>query len=173
MNKKLFTFLLIVGMLVPSTAFGQAVKITSAERKMADAITASQLSSYLHFVASDAMGGRDTPSQGLDVTAEFIKMNLEKWGFKGAGDNGSFFQKIALSRESLDLENTKLEIAGKQLKLGEDFFRLSGSGTASGPLVFGKDGWLVKSKNIDAFAGVDVTGKIVVLSSPVFSQSTI
>ena len=26
-----------------------------------------------HFVASDAMGGRDTPSHGLDITAEFLR----------------------------------------------------------------------------------------------------
>jgi hypothetical protein len=58
------------------------------------------MSSYLYFVASDAMEGRDTPSRGLDVTAEFLKMNLQKWGFKPAGDDGSFLQKIALTRES-------------------------------------------------------------------------
>ena len=173
MKKTLFTSLLTISLLLPSLAFGQtAVKITTQERAMADAITASQLSTYLHFVASDAMGGRDTPSQGLDITAEFLRMNVEKWGFKPAGDNGSFFQKIALTRESLDTNNTKLEIGGKQYRLGDDFFRIAGTGTVSGPLVFGKDGWMVKSKNIDAFAGVDVNGKIVVISSEGFNQNT-
>src|SRR5688500_8982234 len=38
--------------------------------------------------------------------------------------------------------------------------------------VFGKDGWLVKSKGIDAYAGVDVAGKVVVLYSPTFSPQT-
>ena len=87
MRKTLFAFLLAISLLAPSGAFAQAVKITPAEKKLADEITAAQLSSYLHFVASDAMGGRDTPSQGLDITAEFLKMNLQRWGFKGAGDN--------------------------------------------------------------------------------------
>lgn len=96
MRKDLFVWILTIALLVPSLAFGQAVKISPAERKMANEITASQLSSYLHFVASDAMGGRDTPSQGLDITAEFLKMNLERWGFKPAGDNGTFFQKFAI-----------------------------------------------------------------------------
>ncbi len=173
MKKTLFTSLLVISLLLPTLVFGQlAVKITPKERAMADAITASQLSTYLHFVASDAMGGRDTPSQGLDITAEFLRMNVEKWGFKPAGDNGSFFQKIALTRESLDTANTKLEIGGKQLRLGDDFFRIAGTGSVSGPLVFGKDGWLVKSKGIDAFAGVDVNGKIVVISSEGFNQNT-
>ncbi len=173
MRKHFFASLIALSLLLPTLVFGQTVKITTAERQMAEGITASQLSTYLHFVASDAMGGRDTPSQGLDITAEFLKMNLEKWGFKPAGDPGSFFQKIALSRESIDLDNTKLEIGGKQYKLGDDFYRLSGNGSASGQFVFGKDGWLVKSKNIDSFAGVDVSGKIVVISSPGFNQGTL
>ncbi len=173
MRKNLIVAILSASLLLPTVAFGQIVKISKPERDMAASITASQLSTYLHFVASDAMGGRDTPSQGLDVTAEFIRMNLEKWGFKPAGDNGTFFQKIALSRESLDPDNTKLEVGGRQYKLADDFFRLSGSGTANGTLVFGKDGWLVKSKNIDSFAGVDVSGKIVIISSTGFSQGTL
>src|SRR5678816_4604016 len=127
----------------------QAVRITSAERKIAEGITADQMSSYLYFVASDAMEGRDTPSRGLDVTAEFIKMNLQKWGFKPAGDNGSFLQKIALTRERIDPAKTTLKINGQSYALNEDFYRASGSGAVSGPLVFAKDGWLVKSKGID------------------------
>lgn len=173
MRKNLFVWILTIALLVPSVVFGQTVRISPAERKMADAITASQLSTYLHFVASDAMGGRDTPSQGLDITAEFLRMNLERWGFKPAGDSGSFFQKIALSRESLDIEKTDLEIGGKKYKLGDDFFRLSGTGSAVGPLVFGVDGWMVKSKGVDSFGGVDVRGKIVVISSEGFSQNTL
>ncbi len=174
MRKTLIAPFLIISLLLPTLAFGQvAVKITPGEREMAEAITASQLSSYLHFIASDALGGRDTPSQGLDVAAEFLKMNVEKWGFKPAGDNGSYFQKIALTRESIDPVNTKLEINGRQLKYAEDFFRISGNGSASGPLVFGRDGWMVKAKNINSFAGVDVKGKIVVISSQGFSQNTL
>ncbi len=164
MKKTIFVFVLGLSLLLPSFTFAQDVKLTAAERKLADEITAGQLANYLYFIASDAMGGRDTPSYGLDVTAEFLKMNLQRWGFKGAGDNGSYFQKIALVRESVDNDNTKLEIGGKQYAVGNDFLRMSGSGTGSGSLVFGKNGWLVKSKGIDSFAGVDVKGKIVVLT---------
>jgi hypothetical protein len=172
MKKTFFAILLGISLLAPSAVLAQIVKLTPAEKKAAEAITAAQLSNYLYFVASDAMGGRDTPSAGLDVTAEFLKMNLERWGFKPAGDNGTFFQKIALTRESLDTSKTTLEIGGQSYAFGDDFFRVSGTGAANGPIVFGKDGWLVKSRGIDAYAGVDVAGKIVVLSSPTFSQQT-
>ena len=171
MRRNFFAFLLTLSLLA-SSSFAQAVRITSKERKIAEGITADQLSSYLYFVASDAMGGRDTPSNGLDVTAEFLKMNLQKWGFKPAGDNGTFLQKIALTRESIDPDKTRLEIGGQSYKYGDDFYRVSGNGDVTGPVVFAKDGWLVKSKGIDAYAGVDVKGKIVVLYSPTFSQQT-
>lgn len=171
MKRPFLVSFLALSLLFPTLAFGQAaVKLTPAERKMAEAITAGQISNYLHFVASDAMGGRDTPSQGLDVTAEFIKMNLERWGFKPAGDNGTFFQKIALSRESIDPDKTKLEIAGKQYAMGDDFFRMAGSGSAAGSLVFGGNGWMVKAKGIDSLKGVDAKGKIVVLASTGFNM---
>lgn len=173
MRKHIFAFLLAISLLIPNAVFAQSVKISTKERRAAEAITAAQLSSYLHFIASDAMGGRDTPSAGLDITAEFIKMNLQRWGFKPAGDNGTFFQKMALTRESLDPAKTVLEINGQAYTFGDDFYRVRGSGNASGPVVFGRDGWMVKSKGIDAFAGVDVAGKIVVLSSAGFSQQTV
>lgn len=172
--KKIFPRLFLsLALLMPILAFGQTVTISPADRKSAEAITASQLSNYLYFVASDAMGGRDTPSQGLDVTAEFIKMNLQRWGFKPAGDNGTYFQKIALRRESLDPQKTAFKIGDKAFSFGEDFFRLRGSGAAEGGLVFAGDGWLVKSKGIDAYQGIDVKGKIVVIAPQNFSQSTI
>ncbi len=175
MKKNLIALLLLAAFVFQSAALAQVaeVKISANDRKAVEGVTAKQLSEYLHFVASDEMEGRDTPSRGLDLTAKFIAMNLSRWGLKPAGDNGTFFQKIALGRETLDVENTKLDIGGKSFKLGEDFFRLSGSGTASGPLVFGRDGWMVKSKGIDSFSGVDVSGKIVVVSSSGFSQRNI
>ncbi|PYS87894.1 MAG: aminopeptidase, partial [Acidobacteria bacterium] len=61
MRKTFLVLSLVIGLLAPTALVAQTVKITPAERKIAEGITASQLSNYLHFVASDAMGGRDTP----------------------------------------------------------------------------------------------------------------
>jgi|CXWL01.1.fsa_nt_gi hypothetical protein len=161
MKKTIFVFLLGVSLLMPTALFGQTVKISSGERKMAEEITASQLSNYLYFVASDAMGGRDTPSYGLDVTAEFIKMNLHRWGFKGAGDNGSFFQKMGLRRDVVDPAATSVKIGGESFAYGEDVARASGSGNISAPIVFVGNGWMIKSKNMNPYANIDVKGKLV------------
>lgn len=166
MRKNLFALFLVFTFLLPSVAFAQtAVKLTAKEKQMADAITAEQLKQYLYFVASDEMEGRDTPSRGLDLTAKFIALMLERWKFKPAGDNGTFFQNISLKSETVDAVNNVLSVGDQTYRLNEDFFRLGGSGSANGSLVFGGSGWMIKSKNIDALAGVDVKGKIVVLYS--------
>lgn len=164
MRKNLFALLLFISLLAPSLALAQApVRITPAERRIAETITADKLSNWLHFVASDAMAGRDTPSQGLDVTAEFLKMKLSRWGFKPAGDNGTFFQKMVLKRDVIDASETFVTVNGQKFDYGEDLVRVSGTntGTMSPKIVFAGNGWMVKSKNLNPYAGIDVSGKII------------
>jgi hypothetical protein len=167
MRKNFCAFLLVTALLTVTTV-GQVVRITPAERKLTEAITAAQMSDYLYFIASDAMEGRDTPSRGLDVTAEFLKMNLSRWGFKPAGDKGTFFQKMELASETVDPVNNVLQVGGTTFSLNTDFFRMGGNGSASALMVFAGNGWTVRSKNIDPFRGVAVRGKIVVLTGDGF-----
>ena len=132
-----------------------------------DTITAAQMRDYLSFIASDEMEGRDTPSRGLDITAKFLAMNLARWGFKPAGDDGTFFQKIALSRDVIDKAETRVQLndqtAGVRRRLHS---ACRGRPTLPAPLVFAGNGWFVKSKNIDAYKGIDAKGKIAVIFAP-------
>lgn len=134
-------------------------------QKGVDQITAAQMQAFLTFIASDEMEGRDTPSRGLDTTAKFIAMNLTRWGFKPAGDQGSFLQHIALRRDRLDPAQTRAELNGQALGMGEDYIPSNVAGSASGQLVFVGSGWLIKSKNVDAYQGIDAKGKIAVIVS--------
>ncbi|HLM01291.1 MAG TPA: M20/M25/M40 family metallo-hydrolase [Pyrinomonadaceae bacterium] len=167
MKKNLFAFLLLLALILPSAVPAQvAVKISAGEQKMAAAITQEQLRDYLYFIASDEMEGRDTPSRGLDLTAKFIALQLKKWGVRPAGDNGTYFQKMALRRETIDRANAFMEIGAQRFPYGEEFFRMRGgsmTGALTAPLVFAGDGWFIKSKNIDAYSNVDVRGKIAVV----------
>ena len=137
-------------------------KATMAQRGI-DTISASQMKDYLTFIASDEMEGRDTPSRGLDTTAKFLAMNLSRWGFKPAGDNGTFLQRIDLLRNRTDGGKTKVEFNDKALSLGTDYVPVSGTGIVSGQLVFAGNGWLLKSKEFDAYKGIDPAGKIAVI----------
>jgi hypothetical protein len=173
MRKNLLSLLLALTFLLPTAALAQVpvVKITPQERKIAESITAAQLRDYLFFVASDEMEGRDTPSRGLDLTAKFLATMVSRWGLKPAGDNGTYFQKIALRKDAVDPAATKLAVDSSAFEFNNDFFRFAGNAdSVTAPLVFGKDGWMIKSKNIDALGGLDVKGKIVVLAGAGFSQ---
>lgn len=164
MKKNILALFLFIGLITPSASFAQtATRAKSPARRAAENITAKQMSDYLYFIASDEMEGRDTPSRGLDTTAKFIGMNLSKWGFKPAGDNGTYYQKIALRRDVVDAQNTSVEINGQKFAYGEDLMRISGSGTGvlSAPVVFAGNGWMIKSKNLNPYENIDVKGKYI------------
>ena len=129
-----------------------------------EAITAAQLKDYLYFVSSDEMEGRDTPSRGLDLTAKFIAMNMSRWGLKPVGTDGTFLQKFALTSSQVLPEHTIASINGQNFKLGQDFFARPINGTASGKLVYVSHGTVIKAKNVNAYQGIDVKDKIMVVA---------
>jgi Zn-dependent M28 family amino/carboxypeptidase len=135
----------------------------SGEFGAVESITAAQLRDYLYFVASDEMEGRDTPSRGLDLTAKFIALNLSRWGFKPAGDGGTFFQKIPLQSQRLLVAETMASLNGQKMTLGTDFIARAVSGDASGPLVFVGHGLQLKSKSLDPYQGIEVRDKLMVV----------
>src|SRR5689334_24902150 len=107
----------------------EAVSITA--QRGVDTIAANQMRDYLTFIASDEMEGRDTPSRGLNTTAKFLALNLSRWGFKPAGDNGTFLQRIELTRNRVDSGETRVELNGRVLTQGTDYIPAGGSGHIS------------------------------------------
>ena len=163
-------FMLALSLALPTALAqrkGAGAKPPTAAALMAargvDTISADQLKNYLSFIASDEMEGRDTPSRGLDTTAKFIGMNLTRWGFKPAGDDGTFYQRIALRRDQVDGARSTAEINGQKFNFGDDFLPNAVGATLTGPLVYVGRGWIVQSKNMDDYKGVDVKGKIMIV----------
>lgn len=167
--KKILVFLLILFvfssvLVIAQTKAKSGKQAVSSSPRFgnADGITASQLKNYLEFIASDELEGRDTPSRGLDIAAMYIANNLKRWGIKPAGENGTYFQKLPLKRHFIDVQKTKLEVNGQSFIYGEDFISNFADQNISGQLVYVGHGWFFKSKNIDAYQGLDVKDKIVV-----------
>lgn len=152
----------------PAAAAAQT-KITEAPNGI-DTITAEQLRQILTFIAADELEGRDTPSRGLDVAAKFLAYNLARWGFKPAGDNGTFFQKFSLQRGQVDAAQTKVEMGGQSFKAGEDFIPRPAQGSAKAQLVYVGHGLMLKAKNLNAFAGLEVKDKIVIAAEGAFPR---
>jgi hypothetical protein len=65
--------------------------LTDARKAALDTIQADSLKGHLSFLASDLLEGRDTPSRGLDLAAEYIASQFRRAGLEPAGDDG-FFQ---------------------------------------------------------------------------------
>lgn len=130
-----------------------------------DGVTAEQLRNHLEFIASDELEGRDTPSRGLDIAALYIAQHLKRWGIKPAGDNGTYFQKVPLKSLKVDSANTKVSLNGQNFTYGEDFLAQPSEGSGSGNLVYASHGWVIKSKNVNAYQGIDVKDKIIVVTN--------
>jgi hypothetical protein len=139
----------------------------------ASEITAAQLEDYLTFISSDELEGRDTPSRGLDITARFLALQLARAGAEPAGDNGTYFQRIALTKRKVEPAKTTFTLTRggggdakpRSFAYGEDFLATAVSGMAEGGLVYVGHGYVVKEKNLDAYKGIDVSGKILVSHS--------
>jgi len=64
--------------------------VTAEVRSMLDRVSADSLRGHLSFIASDALEGRNTPSRGLDIAAEYIAAQFRRAGLEPAGDDGYF-----------------------------------------------------------------------------------
>jgi hypothetical protein len=76
-----------------------AADLAPVERQILERISADSLRGHVSFLASDALEGRDTPSKGLDVAAEYISAHFRKLRLEPAGDEG-YFQTAAFARIS-------------------------------------------------------------------------
>jgi hypothetical protein len=135
-----------------------AQKPSAGAKKAAEIITGDGLKDYLTFIASDALQGRDTPSPGLDAAAQFIGFFLKRWGFTPMGGDGTFFQKVPLTRTNYDTQRSGIQVDGKLLASGKEFVISGGSG-------FGEargDAMLLRVSTALP-ADTDLTGKLLVV----------
>ncbi|HEX8499571.1 MAG TPA: M28 family peptidase [Pyrinomonadaceae bacterium] len=137
----------------------------AAERAAAERITAEGMKEILYVIASDEYAGRNTPSPGLDKTAQFIADRLKKLKVKPVGDKGSYLQRITLRKTEVDREHSSAQMGGRQFRLGEDFLPAGrASGEADAPMVYAGYGWVIRSRNVNPYEGLDVRDRVVVVS---------
>lgn len=166
--RKLITAALLANLLLGVAAFGQKSNGggggASGKYGNVESITAQQLRTWLTYIASDELEGRDTPSKGLDLAAKYISEHLAKLGIRPAGDEGTYFQKFPLRHSKIVPKATKLSFNGQQFEYGSDFLAtLTQSEIAGSGVVFAGNGWVIKSKNINPYQGIDVKDKVVVV----------
>jgi Zn-dependent M28 family amino/carboxypeptidase len=98
-----------------------------------NSITAEDFVRRVGVIAHDSMEGRDTPSPGLDKTAEYLASEFRRMGLTPGADDGSFIQRYPLRGEGVDIVASGISIpGGRTLRFGTDLVMQSGGPTGSG-----------------------------------------
>ena len=158
-----------------------------------DSITGQDAVTYLKFISSDLLEGRDTASQGYDIAAHYAASMFELWGIKPAGDperprmgmrgmfqppqtpsaaKRSYFQNIAFI-ETLGTDGSAaVEWQSGQQKKTKTFqpnmdysYYASETGSMTAPVVFVGYGIQESSLKLDEYKNIDVKGKFVMMLS--------
>jgi hypothetical protein len=90
-------------------------------RDAAATITAADVERRLWIVANDSMGGRDTPSDGLNKTAQYVADEFRRFGLRPGGENGTYFQRYAIERRKLDATESQLSLVTSSVSRTADF----------------------------------------------------
>jgi hypothetical protein len=175
--RKYFTLICALFLAVAAVAAAPA-NLASVPATSVDSISVGELRRHLEFLASEELGGRYTLGPNFPIAARYLAAHLESYGFRGAGDQGSFFQRFSVLSTKPDPQNTWLSITtalGQTEKYGfGDFYPSSGEGRAEGQIDDGKaEGQIVfvgygissPGQKHDDYAGVDVKGKIALIAS--------
>jgi hypothetical protein len=128
---------------------------------------ATRYLNHVKALTAPAMEGRGDGTKGLIRAADLLEEEYKRLGLEPAGTKG-FFQPFELTTGAkLAGKNEIIEQNGarKTLKLNEDFvpFSFSSSGETTANVVFAGYGATAPEFGYDDYAGLDVTGKIVLL----------
>lgn len=146
---------LMAAVLMPPQA---PVDAAALERGLSS-VTVEELLAHASFLADDALGGRNTPSPGLEIAAAYLSTRLDALGLEPIGDDGTYYQRFPVSRTFLKDSGVVTTFAGPagdgSLAHGEDIFLVRGwtaeMTVESGPVVYVGTG--SGSRSFDAAKG--------------------
>jgi hypothetical protein len=143
----------------------QQYTITPDVRAMLDHISADSLRGHLSFIASDALEGRNTPSKGLDIAAEYIAAQFRRAGLEPAGDG--YFQSadFVLADTPMDAFELKFKSGSETVNVARNqvSFNIDKGLSFSAPLL------KVDYADANALAALkreQVEGKVVITEIP-------
>jgi Zn-dependent M28 family amino/carboxypeptidase len=150
----------VLGLALAAVAAAQSLTVGAADpaRYLAD----------VKALTTREMEGRGDGTRGLTRAARLLEQEYQRLGLEPAGTRGYLQPFQVTTGARLAGKNEIAEQNGgarKELKLNEDFVPLSfsSSGEVNGPLVFAGYGATAPEFGYDDYAGLDVTGKVVVV----------
>ncbi len=134
-------------------------------------VSEDQIRDWMHTMISPEMRGRLAGDVGYDLAAEWAASHFESWGLKPFFPDKGFFQEFD-QPYTLVRDKGKLEIhipqgndmVTKNYTYGDDYWPwgISGSGEVTAGVVYVGHGISAPELGYDDYAGVDVSGKIVI-----------
>ena len=123
-------------------AVSSVADYSGAMTRAAATIRPNRIQEHITYLASDELGGRDTPSPGLEMAAEYLAAELESAGLEPAGDDGTFLQRFPYTRTAMVVERRRVAYDSPsgttQLEFGGDYYVIPGQQVAEGAeVVFG------------------------------------
>ena len=142
-------------------------ELPSPLHRVLDTISARSLRGHLSFIASDLLEGRDSPSRGLDIAAEYIAAQFRRVGLEPAGGDGYFQtahwrvaeQDPELFRLQLQLNGRSLDVGGRQVS-----FRIGSALEVSSSELFKLE--YGNTAALSALTAADVEGRVVLTEIP-------
>ncbi len=127
-------------------------------------IDAARIARDTAWLADDAREGRGVGTAGVAAAAVYLSEGFRAAGLTPGGDDGTWLQPFEMP-VSIRVATAKLALNGIALERDRDFeaFLSSGDGTATGELVFAGYGISAPELGYDDYAGIDVTGRSVLV----------
>ena len=107
-----FTPALLIALMSQTSTAQEATSVaglTPTQVQILDRISADSLRGHLSFLASDLLEGRETPSKGLDLAAEYIAAQFRRAGLEPVGDDG-YFQTAQWELAVPDASSFRMEV---------------------------------------------------------------
>jgi len=99
-----------------------AASLTPEQQAVVNSISENSLRGSLSFLASDLLEGRDTPSRGLDLAAEYIAAQFRRAGLDPVGGDG-YFQDAKVKDQAV--RNVAGLLRGSDAALADTYVILS------------------------------------------------
>ncbi|MDH4131805.1 MAG: M20/M25/M40 family metallo-hydrolase [Gemmatimonadota bacterium] len=146
------------------SAAGTPASPAPAAGRGAESITAEDVRRRIFLIADDSMGGRGTPSPGLEKMANYAASEFRRLGLEPGGESGTFFQRYPIEVWQSFPDSSGVWSTGRATadwKAGADFAvqggQVEGEITAGVTLIAGDP---LKGVAVDSQA---VTGQVIVL----------
>jgi Zn-dependent M28 family amino/carboxypeptidase len=91
-----FIFFLLQAEHKPAQATSASAHLPSPAIAALEKVDPEKIRAHVRFLAHDLLEGRGTGQRGGDIAAEYIATQFWLFGLKGAGDNGTFFQRVPM-----------------------------------------------------------------------------